>query len=223
MSLGFGDFVPLANAQRTGESLYSRWFYFIFTVSFILFGLALMASSLNLLVLRLARFHSENSASSVPAFVSPNEEDPIVAAITHHSASIQMEQQSHLYSNTSNTNQHSNVRQSYTLMSACSWYTSSLSSSSNSNSKINFTQNSEEQSCCSVFSLFNSKKRRRRHWHLRRSPQNIKHLLNFEHVLEDQRLALLNEPLSSYICHPRFYLKNHVSKVDFKKQHRTSI
>ncbi|CAF4335881.1 unnamed protein product, partial [Adineta steineri] len=59
-TIGFGDFVPLANMQRTGQSLYSRWGYFIFTVSFILFGLAIMASSLNLLVLRLAQFHSES-------------------------------------------------------------------------------------------------------------------------------------------------------------------
>ena len=67
---GFGDLVPLANLQRNGQSLYSRWGYFIFTVSFILFGLAIMASSLNLLVLRLAQFHSENGTGGISAPVS---------------------------------------------------------------------------------------------------------------------------------------------------------
>ncbi|CAF1146940.1 unnamed protein product [Rotaria sordida] len=223
-TIGFGDLVPLASVQRSGESLYSRWGYFVFTVSFILFGLAIMASSLNLLVLRLARFQSETSTSGVSALLTRNEEDLIAAAIAHHRASIHIQQHNRICSNTNDLNQHQLSGQSYTLMQMPSWYSASSSSSSSLNSRIDFTKNSKVRNCCLGFTLFNSQKHRRRHWHLRRSPQNIKHLLYFDHVLENPKLTLLRKPqiLPQYDYH-NLHLINHVSGIGSQKQHRISI
>lgn len=212
-SLGFGDFVPLANVQRTGESLYSRWAYFIFTVSFILFGLAIMASSLNLLVLRLAQFHSENGAGGLSSFLGRNEEDLIAEAIAHHRASIHMQQHNRICLN-NNVNQQQKPTQSYSLMRTYSWYSASSSSSSSSSSK--------ERTCCSSFLFFNNHKRKRRHWHLRRSPQNIKHLIYFDHLLENHSLTLLRKPPMS-LPHHHHHLTNHTSQVNLSKQQRVSI
>jgi len=212
LSLGFGDFVPLANVQRTGQSLYSRWAYFIFTVSFILFGLAIMASSLNLLVLRLAQFHSEHGNAGVPPLLGRSEKDLIAAAIAHHRASVHMQQRNRICLDNNNINQQQKPLQSYTLMRMHSWHSASSSSSSSSNSK--------ERNCCSGLFLFNSQKRKRRHWHLRRSPQNIKHLLYFDHLLENQRLTLLRKPPIPPHHH---HLTNHVSEMNIPKQQRISI
>ncbi|CAF0833688.1 unnamed protein product [Rotaria sp. Silwood1] len=224
-TIGFGDLVPLASVQRSGESIYSRWGYFVFTVSFILFGLAIMASSLNLLVLRLARFQSETSTSGVSALLTRNEEDLIAAAIAHHRASIHIQQCNRICSNSNNLSQHQVSGPAYTLMQMPSWYSASSSSSSSSNSKIGFTTNSKDRNCCSGFSLFNSQKNRRRRWHLRRSPQNIKHLLYFDHVLENHKLTLLRKPhiLPQYHDYHQLHLTNHVSGIDLQKQHRISI
>jgi hypothetical protein len=214
LSLGFGDLVPLANVQRTGQSLYSRWAYFIFTISFILFGLAIMASSLNLLVLRLAQFHSEHGTAGVPPLLGRSEKDLIAAAIAHHRASIHMQQRNRICLNNNNINQQPKPSQSYTLMRMHSWHSASSSSSLSSNSK--------ERNCCSGFFLFNSQKRKRRHWHLRRSPQNIKHLLYFDHLLEKQRLTLLRKPPFPPPPH-HHHLTNHISEMNIPKQQRISI
>ncbi len=214
LSLGFGDFVPLANVQRSGLSLYSRWGYFIFTISFILLGLAIMASTLNLLVLRLAQFHSENGTGGTSAFLGRNEEDLIAIAIAHHRASIHLQQHNRICSNSNNINPRQMSAQSYALMRTYSWYSGSSSSSSSSNSK--------ERNCCSGVCFSNSQKRKRRHWHLRRSPQNIKHLLYFDHLLENHKLTLLRRrqipPPPSH-----HHLTNHVTEITPQKQQRISI
>jgi hypothetical protein len=207
----------LANLQRSGQSLYSRWGYFIFTVSFILFGLAIMASSLNLLVLRLAQFNSENGTRGISALLGGKEEDLIAAAIAHHRASIHLQQHNRICSNSNNLLQPQKSSQPYAFMRTYSWYSVSSSSSSSSHSRFNFNKNSKERNCCSAFSLFGTKKRKRRHWHLRRSPQNIKHLLYFEHLLENHRLTLIQ---NSQIPHQ---MPNHYSGINLHKQQRTSI
>jgi hypothetical protein len=207
----------LANVQRGGHSLYSRWGYFIFTVSFILFGLAIMASSLNLLVIRLAQFHSENGAGGISSLLGRNEEDLIAAAIAHHRESIHIQQHNRICSNSNNLNQQQKAANVFAAMRTYSLYSSSYSSSSSSsNSKFDFTKTSQERTCCSGFSLFNSQKRKRRYWHLRRSPQNIKHLLYFDHLLENHKLTLLRKPQipNHHQC------TNHVSS---SKQQRISI
>ncbi len=216
--LGFGDFVPLANVQRTGQSLYSRWAYFIFTVSFILVGLAIMASSLNLLVLRLAQFHSENGTGGMSSFLGRNEEDLIAEAIAHHRASIanfrasiHMQQRNHICLNSNNLDQQQKPIQSYTLMRTYSSCSTSPSSSSSSNSK--------ERNCCSRFFSFHRQKRKRQHWHLRRSPQNIKHLLYFDHLLENHKFTLLRK--SQIPLH--HHRTNHLSGINLQKQQRISI
>jgi hypothetical protein len=211
--LGFGDFVPLANVQRTGQSLYSRWAYFIFTISYILFGLAIMASSLNLLVLRLAQFHSESETSGVSALLGRNEEELIAAAIAHHRASIHMQQRNRICLNSNHLNQQQTPSQSYTLMRTYSWNSASSSSSSSSNPK--------ERNCCSGLLLSNSQKRKRRHWRLRRSPQNIKHLIYFDHLLENHKLTLLRK--SPIPPHHNHHLTNYMSEINISKQQRISI
>ena len=199
--------MPLANVQRTGQSLYSRWAYFIFTVSFILFGLAIMASSLNLLVLRLAQFHSQNGTGGISSLLGRNEEELIAEAIAHHRASIQTQQRYRICSNSNNINSEQKSGQSYTLMRA---YSASSSSSSSSNSK--------EPNCCSRLLFVNSQKRKRRYWRLRRSPQNIKHLLYFDQRLENQKFTFVRKsPVPSH--HPT----DHLSGNNVQKQKRISI
>ena len=191
--LGFGDFVPLANVQRSGRSLYSRWGYFIFTISFILFGLAIMASSLNLLVLRLAQFNSEHGTGGISALLGRNEEDLIAAAIAHHRASIHIQQHNRICSNSTSLIPQQKLSQSYLPVRTYSWCSASSSSTSASTSKFDVTRNSHERTSCSAFPLFGTQKRKRRHWHLRRSPQNIKHLLYFDHLLENHKLTSLKK------------------------------
>ncbi|CAF1014234.1 unnamed protein product [Adineta steineri] len=216
-TIGFGDFVPLANMQRTGQSLYSRWGYFIFTVSFILFGLAIMASSLNLLVLRLAQFHSESDTGGMSALLSRNEEDLIAAAIAHHRASFHMQQRNRICSNSNSLSPIQKQAQTFQFMRTYSWNSASSSSSSSSSySKCYCIKNSKERTCCSSFSLFNTQKRKRRHWHLRRSPQNIKHLLRFDHRLENHELTSICKPQNPHLI-------NHISDRNLQKRHRISI
>ena len=207
MFLGFGDFVPLANVQRSGQSLYSRWGYFIFTVSFILFGLAIMASSLNLLVLRLAQFHSQSGTAGISSLLSRNEDELIAEAIAHHRASIHIQQLNRIRTNSIDVS----GQQKLALLRRYSSYSTLTSSSSSSNSN--------EHNCCSrVFSL-SSQKRKRRHWHLRRSPQNIKHLISFDQLLDHHRINLLRKsPMPPFNPH-----SNHLSSVHFSKQQRISI
>ncbi|UJR27902.1 hypothetical protein I4U23_009163 [Adineta vaga] len=221
-TIGFGDFVPLANMQRTGQSLYSRWGYFIFTVSFILFGLAIMASSLNLLVLRLAQFHSENGTGGISALLGRNEEDLIAAAIAHHRASIHIQQRNHICSshNDNNMQQSEKSAQVYKLMRNYSWYSATSSSSSlsisSSNLKFHCKKASNERTICSGLLLFNNQKRKRRHWHLRRSPQNIKHLLYFDHLLDNHQLSLAQKSANSHRTH-------HILGINKQTQQRISI
>ena len=54
--LGFGDFVAL----QTNEALNSNAFYVILSMIFILFGLTVVASSMNLLVLRFLTMNTED-------------------------------------------------------------------------------------------------------------------------------------------------------------------
>jgi hypothetical protein len=219
-SIGFGDLVPLASVQRSGQSLYSRLGYFIFTISFILFGLAIMASSLNLLVLRLAQFHSENGIGGISAFLGRNEEDLIAAAIAEHRASLNIQQRARICSNTNSLMQQQKPLSPFLSMKTLSWRSIS-SSSSSTNSKLDFTNNSHERTCCSRFSLFCCKNRKRRHWHLRRSPQNIKHLLYFNQLLENHKLTFVRKSLIPNQCHHQ--ITNHVSGINLQKQQRISI
>ncbi|CAF4132451.1 unnamed protein product [Rotaria sp. Silwood2] len=214
-TIGFGDLVPLANQQRNGHSLYSRWGYFIYTISFILFGLAIMASSLNLLVLRLAQFHSENGIGGISDVLGRNEEDLIAAAIAEHRASISVQQRNRICSNPSLIQQQKALS-SYIPIKTYSWW--SLSSS---NSQLDFTKNPNEETGCSGYSLYSCKKRKRRHWHLRRSPQNIKHLLYFNQILENHKLAFVRKSLMpNQYNHP---ITNHISDVNLQKSQRISI
>jgi hypothetical protein len=204
--IGFGDLVPLASLQRSGQSIYSRWGYFIFTISFILFGLAIVASSLNLLVLRLAQFHSENGIGGVSTLLGRNEEDLIAAAIAEHRASISVQQRTRICSNTTSLIQQQKPLSSYLSMKTLSWWSLSTSSSSS-------LSNSHEKTSCTDYSLLTCKKRKRRHWHLRRSPQNIKHLLYFNQLLENHKLAFVRKPVNP----------NHLSGVPVQRQQRISI
>lgn len=200
--------------------MYSHWGYFIFTVSFILFGLALVASSLNLLVLRLAQFHSENGIGGISAFLGRNEEDLIAAAIAEHRASMCVQQRTRICSN-SNSNTlsqtHKNLTPFLSMKTSSQWSLSSSAAASH-DKKPDIHMNSHENTCCSCLSVFYCRKRRRRHWHLRRSPQNIKHLL----YLDNHKLKLVRRSLiSNQYHHP---VTNHVSdSTSLHKQHRISI
>lgn len=209
LSVGFGDFVPLANVQRTGQSLYSRWGYFIFTISFILFGLAIMASSLNLLVLRLAQFHSESGTAGISSLLGRNEEELIAEAIAHHRASIHIQQINRI--GTTNNNLNEKCTTLYSPLRTYSSYSVSSSSSSSSSSK--------HRNCCSKLLFVHSQKRKRRYWHLRRSPQNIKHLLDFNHLLENHKLTLLQRATKP----PPHPLANHLASIHLHHQQRISI
>ena len=55
-TIGFGDFVAL----QTNEALNSNVFYFVLSMTFILFGLTVVASSMNLLVLRFLTMNTED-------------------------------------------------------------------------------------------------------------------------------------------------------------------
>ncbi|CAF0824817.1 unnamed protein product [Adineta ricciae] len=220
-TIGFGDFVPLANMQRTGQSLYSRWGYFIFTVSFILFGLAIMASSLNLLVLRLAQFHSENGTAGISALLGRNEEDLIAAAIAHHRASIHIQQRNRIYSNNSIKQLEKSSPEAYKFMRTYSWNsaTSSASSSvsySTSKMKIQCTRTSNYRMVCSGLSLFHNQKRRRRYYHLRRPPQNIKHLLYLDHFPDDHETSATQKTWNDRHA-------NHVLGINTQIHERISI
>ena len=54
--LGFGDFVAL----QTGDALNNNVFYVVLSMTFILFGLTVVASSMNLLVLRFLTMNTED-------------------------------------------------------------------------------------------------------------------------------------------------------------------
>lgn len=216
-SIGFGDFVPLASLQRNGQSFYSHSGYFMFTISFILFGLALVASSLNLLVLRLAQFHSENGIGGISALLGRNEEDLIAAAIAEHRASLHIQQRTRVCSNATSllpqSQQQLKSLSPLLSMKTLSWR--SLSSSSSSS-----PSNTHEKLGCLGYSFFCCK-RRRRHWHLRRSPQNIRHLLTYNQLLENHKLTFVRKSLISNVYQPN--MNNHVCQnIPLRKQ-RISI
>jgi hypothetical protein len=210
----------LASIQRSGQSLYSRLGYFTFTISFILFGLAIMASSLNLLVLRLAQFHSENGIGGISAFLGRNEEDLIAAAIAEHRASLHIQHRDRIFSNTNSVIQQQKSLSPFLSMKTLSRW--SLSSSP-TYSKLDCTKDPNERTCCSGFSLFTCRKRRRQHWHLRRSPQNIKHLLGFNQLVENHKLAFVRKSLIPNQSHHHHPITNHVSGLNIHKQQRISI
>jgi hypothetical protein len=54
--IGFGDFVAL----QTNEALNTNVFYVVLSMTFILFGLTVVASSMNLLVLRFLTMNTED-------------------------------------------------------------------------------------------------------------------------------------------------------------------
>ncbi len=56
LKIGFGDFVAL----QTNEALNSNVFYVVLSMTFILFGLTVVASSMNLLVLRFLTMNTED-------------------------------------------------------------------------------------------------------------------------------------------------------------------
>jgi hypothetical protein len=170
-----------------------------------------MASSLNLLVLRLAQFHSQSGTAGISSLLSRNEEELIAEAIAHHRASIHIQQLNRIHTNSNDVNAQQKAAQAYSLLRRYSSY-STLSSSSSSS-------NSNERNCCSKIS---SQKRKRRYWHLRRSPQNIKHLLCFDHLLEHRRLTLLRKSQIPSFDH-QHHLTNHLSGINSSKQQRISI
>ncbi|UJR21873.1 hypothetical protein I4U23_024946 [Adineta vaga] len=221
-TIGFGDLVPLASLQRTGHSLYSRWGYFIFTISFILFGLALVASSLNLLVLRLAQFHSENGIGGISAFLGRNEEDLIAAAIAEHRASLSVQHRTRICSNSNSISQTNKNFAPFLSVKTNSQWSLSSSTTTSSEKKSDIYMKSHERTCCSCFSVFNCRKRQRRQWHLRRSPQNIKHLLYFNQYLDNHKLELVRKSLIPNQYH-HHQVTNHLSEQSSRKQHRISI
>jgi hypothetical protein len=173
-----------------------------------------MASSLNLLVLRLAQFHSESGTAGISSLLGRNEEELIAEAIAHHRASIHIQQLNRIRMNSNDVN----AQQKLALIRRYSSY-SSLSSSSSSS-------NSNECNCGGRISSSNSQKRKRRYWHLRRSPQNIKHLLYFDQLLEHHQLNLIRKsqiPPFNHRHHHHHHLTNHVSGINFSKQQRISI
>ncbi len=175
-----------------------------------------MASSLNLLVLRLAQFHSQSGTAGISSLLSRNEEELIAEAIAHHRASIHIQQLNRIRTNSIDVN----AQQKLAFIRRYSSY-STLSSSSSSS-------NSNERNCCSRILPLNSQKRKRRHWHLRRSPQNIKHLLYFDQLLEHHRINLLRKPPMPafnhhHNHHHQSHLTNHLSSINFPKQQRISI
>lgn len=206
--------------QRTGQSLYSRWGYYIFTVSFILFGLAIMASSLNLLVLRLAQFHSENGTAGISSLLGRNEEDLIAAAIAHHRASIHIQQRNRICSNNS-IKQLDKSPEGYKFMRTYSWNSATSSTTSSvshfpSNMKFQCKRTSNDRMVCSGVPLFHTQKRRRRYYHLRRPPQNIKHLLYLEHFLDHPEASAIQRTRNNHHA-------NHVQGINTQMHERISI
>ena len=173
-----------------------------------------MASSLNLLVLRLAQFHSENGLGGISELLGRNEEELIAAAIAEHRASLSVQQRTRICSHTNSLVQVPQKSLAPLLSSsstkAISWLSVSSQTSSNSSldSQINF---SSDRNCCRT--LFTCRKRKRRHWHLRRSPQNIKHLLYFNQFIDNHKLTLVRTSI----------LPNHIPNNLVSKQQRISI
>ena len=175
-----------------------------------------MASSLNLLVLRLAQFNSENDLGGMSALLRRNREDLIAAAIAEHRVSINIQRRTRLHSNTSSPFQQQVARSPHLSMTMCSsWSLSSL------NSQSDLPKNPREKACCPRLASLNCKRRKRRHWHLRRSPQNITHLLLFNQMLENYKLTLVRKSLipNQY----RYRTTDHASEVNLEKQQRISV
>lgn len=187
----------------------------MFTICFILFGLALVASSLNLLVLRLAQFHSENGIGGISALLGRNEEDLIAAAIAEHRASLHIQQRTRICSNANSLLQQQTKPLSPLLsIKTSSWHSLSSSSTCSSPASIH------EKFCCQGYSLLRCQKRRR-HYHLRRSPQNIKHLLSNNQLLENHKLTFLRKSIISNSYQPT--LTNHLARTIPSRQQRISI
>ena len=180
-----------------------------------------MASSLNLLVLRLAQFHSQNGIGGISALLGRNEEDLIAAAIAEHRASLCVQQHTRVCSNPNSLLQPPKPLSSYLRTKTLSWWSLSTSSSSPSNSRLDFPSHSHEKTCCQGYSLLNCRKRKRRHWHLRRSPQNIKHLLYFNQLLENHKLAFVRKSaIPNQYQQP---ISNHHSETISQRPQRISI
>ena len=175
-----------------------------------------MASSLNLLVLRLAQFHSENGIGGVSTYLGRNEEDMIATAIAEHRASIHMQHRNRIYSNSHSIVEQKKAIESLASMKSYSWW-STPSPSSSFESNADFGKSSHDRTCCSPFSVLLCKRRRRRHWHCRRSPQSIKHLLYFNQLLENHKHSYARKP-------PFPSNANHIiDSICQKQQHRISI
>lgn len=176
-----------------------------------------MASSLNLLVLRLAQFHSQSGTSGISALIGRKEEELIAEAIAHHRASIHMLQRNHVCSN-HNLDCQQRTLQTYTMIRRPSLY--SISSSSSSSSSMS---NAKERHCCSRLGFFCSRKRKKRYWHLRRSPQNIKHLLCVDQLIESNHQfgnsRKFQLPSQNHHAEEQDQLSNHLAS----NKHRISI
>jgi hypothetical protein len=148
-----------------------------------------MASSLNLLVLRLAQFHSENGIGGISALLGRNEEELIAAAIAEHRASIHVNQHQRIYPNNYNLIEQRRVLaklKNYSPWSSPLSSTSSLSYES----KFYLGKPTQERTCSMMMMMMTTtcrKRSRRRQWHIRRSPQNIKHLLDFQHFFDNHK------------------------------------
>lgn len=184
-----------------------------------------MASSLNLLVLRLAQFHSENGTGGISALLGRNEEDLIAAAIAHHRASIHQQQLNRICSNSTSNNLNiiHKYNHPYLPIGNQSLYTCSSSSASQDGAQIEIDYNSPERHCCSYISLCGRQKRRKRHWHLRRSPQNIKHLLYIDHLLENHALTSLRKSQIPLRVAQHNFISNPTSTMISTRQQRISI
>lgn len=179
-----------------------------------------MASSLNLLVLRLAQFHSENSLGGIAAFLGRNEEDLIAAAIAEQRASLSVHQHARICSNSNSLVQQKKSLSPLVSTKTLSWWSlpSHSSSSSSIDSKLDSTS---QRTPCSNWNFLTCQKRKRRHWHLRRSPQNIKHLLYFNRLLDNHKVTFVRRSVLPNQHHQP--MNNHVAENTISQQHRISI
>ncbi|CAF1052062.1 unnamed protein product [Didymodactylos carnosus] len=200
-TIGFGDLVPLASLQKTSQSLYSKFGYVVFTIGFILVGLTIMASSINLLVLRLVAFNTEEAKAQLEEVVARQASIDMqhydnISLLTPTNQKILMNNHQQLR-NTSTT--HIDVRHSTSLIS------------------VENSHNRQLISCCyqqpSMLRFRTSRKR----YKIRRSPANIKHLLYIGNILENNTLYIQRNE------HSTISKNNYISKDYLSSSKRISI
>ncbi|CAF0864309.1 unnamed protein product [Didymodactylos carnosus] len=201
-TIGFGDFVPLASLQKTNQSLYSKFGYVIFTIGFILVGLTIMASSINLLVLRLVAFNTEEAKAQLEEVVARQASIDLqhydnISLLAHTNQKLLVNNHQQLTNN--NTNR-VHVQPSTSLISL---------------------ENSRDRqliSCCYQSSLLRFRTSRKR-YKIRRSPANIKHLLYIGNILENNTLYIQRTENSRNIMTNN----NHISEGYLSSSKRISL